>query len=350
MSLRHPLILCLLAACHPPEPPPEPAPNLTPVLSLPLVQERFFSAESCEVQEGCTVAGARRLLRFNLATANTGTADLALGPPAEADGGVRPGFVYAPCHDHFHLADFAEYQLVTLDGRVVGRGRKQAFCLEDTDHAPEVPRRIVADRDRFTCLRQGIHAGWMDVYLRTLACQYVDVTELPPGRYRLRATVNGGRRIRESRYDDNVAEMVVELPPREAVPDAGSTADAGGPRVDPTLPCAGTEQGMHRDCGWDAEDAPRSCPPGARVELGCDDRCGPPLGQCLGDPMIRVCEGTAPCVDAAALAANDDACPGDGGSNPCARVVFTCPPSGRVRVLRGPFRSGAAYTCRVASP
>lgn len=348
MPLRHPLTLALaLLACASPEP-SAPAPNLAPIVSLPLLQERTFSADACEVMEGCAGPGGRRLLRFNLSTTNTGTADLVVGSPTYPDGGLRPGFVYAPCHDHFHFDGFADYRLLTMDGREVGRGHKQAFCLEDTDHAPSFPLRIVADRDRFSCAAQGIHVGWMDVYLRTLACQYVDVTDVPPGRYRLRATVNAERRIRETRYDDNVAELVVDIP--AAVPDAGADAAVDAPPIDPTLPCAMTEQGVHRDCGWDAEPSTRSCTPGARVVIGCDPGCGAPLGQCLGDPMLRVCDGTTPCSDFASLAANDDSCPGDAGRNPCARVTFTCPPSGVVRVLTAPYQAGQAYTCRAASP
>lgn len=350
MPLRHPLALCLAAlACASPDAPREPLPNLSALVQLPLLQERTFSRDACEVVEGCALPGDRRLLRFNLSTPNTGTADLVVGDPL-VNGVPRPGFVYAPCHDHFHFEGFADYRLLTMDGREVGRGHKQAFCLEDTDHAPSFPLTIVADRDRFTCLRQGIHVGWMDVYLRTLACQYVDVTDVPPGRYRLRATVNVERRIRESRYDDNVGELVVDIPPRVPVVDAGADGGADVPPIDPTLPCAVAEQGVNRDCGWDAERDIRRCAPGARVVLGCDPGCGAPLGQCLGDPMIRVCEGERPCVDAVALASNDDSCPGDAGRNPCARVTFTCPPSGVIRVLTAAYRAGEAHTCRVASP
>jgi hypothetical protein len=65
---------------------------------------------------------------------------------------------------------------------------------------------------------------------------------------------------------------------------------------------------------------------------------------------VRVCEGERPCSDAAALASNDDSCPGDAARNPCARVAFTCPSSGMVRVLTAPYRAGTAYTCRLAAP
>lgn len=45
-----------------------PLPNLIPVISNPQIQERTYLASSCEVMEGCTVAGNRRLLRFDLST------------------------------------------------------------------------------------------------------------------------------------------------------------------------------------------------------------------------------------------------------------------------------------------
>jgi hypothetical protein len=51
-------------------------PNLIPVISNPQIQERTFAAGACEVMEGCTVAGNRRLLRFDLTTPNVGAADL----------------------------------------------------------------------------------------------------------------------------------------------------------------------------------------------------------------------------------------------------------------------------------
>src|SRR5207249_4898330 len=53
-----------------------PLPNLIPVISNPQIQERTFLAGSCEVTEGCTVAGNRRLLRFDLSTPNIGLGDM----------------------------------------------------------------------------------------------------------------------------------------------------------------------------------------------------------------------------------------------------------------------------------
>ncbi len=318
-------------------------PDLRAELRFPLIQERVFLATSCDVLEGCTMPGRRRLLRFDLTTPNLGDGDLVLGPPV-VEGRAQPGFEWGECHGHFHFSGYADYRLVALDGREVARGHKQAFCLEDTDRA-RVGGPLLSDAERFNCDRQGIHAGWQDVYGRGLDCQYVDITDVPAGRYRIRATVNPEGRIAESDYSNNVGEFEVEVSawnPDAGVSDAG--VDAGV--VNPTLPCTTSEQGAHRDCGWDAEPSARRCTPGASVTLGCDARCGPTLGFCAGDTMLRVCEGEAPCDDLRALATNDDACEADGARDPCSRVTFTCPASGSYRVLAGAYRAGAAYTCR----
>ncbi len=202
----------------------------------------------------------------------------------------------------------------------------------------------VSDAERFNCDRQGIHAGWMDIYGRGLDCQYVDITDVAPGRYRIRATVNPEHRITEVDYGNNVGELEFEVPPW--VPDAGAPDAGDAAVIDPTLPCLMSEQGPHRDCGWDAEPTSRRCAAGQSVTLGCDARCGPPLGFCAGDTMMRVCEGESPCDDAHSLATNDDACTEDGSRDPCSRVTFACPPSGVYRVLAGAYRAGSAYTCR----
>ena len=52
-----------------------PLPNLVPVIERVQIQTRTFSAASCEVVEGCTMPGRRRLLRFDLKTPNIGQGD-----------------------------------------------------------------------------------------------------------------------------------------------------------------------------------------------------------------------------------------------------------------------------------
>jgi Lysyl oxidase len=318
-------------------------PNLIPVISNPQIQERTFLGTSCEVMEGCTVAGNRRLLRFDLTTPNIGAADLYLGPPTMAG---RPPmmFEYGTCHMHWHLRGYADYRLLDMAGREVGRGHKQSFCLLDSGRYMSMGTDIPAAM-RYNCSDQGIHAGWMDVYGRGLDCQYVDITGIPPGRYRIRALINAERVVTESNYDDNESFYTIDIP---APPDSDGGAGDAGVSLDPTLACAAATEGTGRNCGWQVEGAPRTCTPGARVEVGCNQGCMPPLGLCAGDPMIRICPGGTPCQDLTAITVNDDACPGDGGpTRLCSLASFTCPSIGRYTILTGAYRAGMAYECHL---
>ncbi|MDB4930587.1 MAG: Lysyl oxidase [Myxococcaceae bacterium] len=315
-------------------------PNLIPIIQNTQIQERTFGASACEVMEGCTVVGSRRLLRFDLLTPNIGEADLYFGAPNAA--GRPPGmFEFGTCHMHWHLRGYADYRLFDMAGVEVGRGHKQSYCLLDTARYMGMSTDLPAT-SRYNCGNQGIHAGWYDLYGRSLDCQYVDITDVPPGTYRLRAQVNGERVVVESRYDDNEASLTVVIPPRPVGPD-------GGLLNDPTLACGGADEGLDRDCGWTVEGVPRTCTPGARVNIGCNAGCVPPIGVCAGDPMLRICAGDRPCMRGDQLAANDDSCAGgvDGGPDThlCSNVTFTCPAGGRYTILSGAFRAGGAYEC-----
>lgn len=314
-------------------------PNLTPVIQNTQIQERTFGAAACEVTEGCTVTGNRRLLRFDLLTPNIGEADLYFGPPTT---GGRPSelFEFGTCHNHWHLRGYADYRLFDMAGAEVGRGHKQSFCLLDTARYMGMGADLPAS-SRYNCGNQGIHAGWYDLYGRSLDCQYVDITDVPAGTYRLRAQVNIERVVAESRYDDNEVFMTVVIPPRPLGPDGGLPSD-------PTLACGGADEGLDRDCGWTPEGPARTCTPGASVNIGCNAGCSPPIGVCAGDPMLRICPGDRPCMRAAQIAANDDSCRGpDGGPDThlCSNVTFTCPAAGRYNILSGAFRAGGAYEC-----
>jgi hypothetical protein len=92
-------------------------------------------------------------------------------------------------------------------------GHKQAFCLEDFE-----PVSANAGPAKFTCAYQGISVGWSDTYGSYLDCQWIDVTGVFPGQYRLRVTINGGPSgphvFQESNYTDNVATVPVTIPKR----------------------------------------------------------------------------------------------------------------------------------------
>lgn len=303
-----------------------PLPDLTVsaerATSSSFVEWRFFEANDCAIVEGCVEApGWRRLLRFDTFTPNVGTADFVMGEPS-----AHPDlFEFSSCHGHYHFNGYAEYGLYDASGMQVARGHKQAFCLLDSE-------RFSADASplaRYSCSDQGIQRGWGDVYTAGLDCQWVDVTDVPQGDYSLQIAINNERTIPELSYDNNVVRVPVRIEMSN--------------QVDPLAPCVGAQGGAaRRDCGWRL-DTPGTCRPGSTVRIGCGANCG--LGQCTGDPMLRVCGGHGACTSASSLLSVDD--------SSCARVcpygTFVCPPTGTFTIMTTSFQSqGAPYTCNVA--
>jgi hypothetical protein len=179
---------------------------------FPIEVQRDASVPAADVAEGCAGGTTgRTLVRFTLTTVNEGTADVVLGDPGCPPCDREPPPVCAhplfECsvaegHGHAHFARYALYEvLARADAPPAAVGRKQGFCIEDT----------LCPVRTYTCGSQGLAVGCRDAYFSFLGCQYVDVTDLPGGRYLLRATVNFERIIRESRYDNNVDTKPVEL-------------------------------------------------------------------------------------------------------------------------------------------
>jgi hypothetical protein len=293
--------------------------DLTTLASEITLGEQDFTADSCEIMEGCIAsAGTRRLLGFSVKTPNLGTADLDFGDPAN-----NPAFVFSPCHGHYHLRGYASYRLLDANGATVVTGRKQAFCLLDLERQ-DFP--LGSPSGRFSCDNQGISVGWADIYTNGLPCQYLDVTDVPPGNYTLEVTINPDHIFPELDYSNNTARTPVRLTMVS---------------TDPLSPCDTTQIGAERDCGW--TDGPTfSCTAGAQVTLGCGASCG--LGTCLGDTVLRVCAGPDACRHAAALAENDDCMNG----TYCSSASFLCPATGQYHAMTGAWNSAESATCTLA--
>ena len=167
-------------------------------------KRRAFSADECPYVEGCVLAtGARKLLLLDVGIKNVGLSDLVIGDPA-----ASPNlFEWSDCHEHYHLKGLATYRVLTLSGRQVARTYKQGFCLRD-DYAV-MPR---ADDAKYTCDDQGISVGWLDHYYKSLDCQWVDITGVPPGKYNLVITVNPYRVLKESNYQNNTTVIPITVP------------------------------------------------------------------------------------------------------------------------------------------
>ncbi len=173
-----------------------------------VVEEQFFGPGHCALFEGCVGgSGVRRLLKFNTTTPNHGPGDLFLGDPTN-----NPEFIFSECHQHFHFEDYAIYRLLDMNGNQVAQGHKQAFCLVDLWRPPGSNG---ARNPGFPdCGFQGISAGWADVYHRDLDCQWIDITNVPDGRYILEVHINPARVVQESNYANNIArnEVCIGIP------------------------------------------------------------------------------------------------------------------------------------------
>lgn len=162
-----------------------------------------FTTNNCEVIEGCALPGRRRYLTFNTETRNIGDADMYLGNPVS-----NTNFIYALCHRHYHFMDFADYQLINSAGEPVAIGLKAGFCLLDSERWDTAGGPVAA---KYDCSNQGIQRGWSDIYTRDLSCQWVDITGLPAGIYRLEIEVNPAGRLVERTRTNNVMTMSVYI-------------------------------------------------------------------------------------------------------------------------------------------
>jgi hypothetical protein len=164
-----------------------------------------FRDPDCEVVEQCVAGpGTRRILQFNTVTANRGAADLRLGRPPP-DGQSDATFQWSSCHKHHHYAGYVDYELIGPAGRALVAS-KRAFCLQDNEQVQPG-----AASSGFSCQDQGISRGWADSYTIDLPCQFVDVTDVPPGAYTLRLEVNPAHALPESDYTNNVFTFDVTL-------------------------------------------------------------------------------------------------------------------------------------------
>lgn len=134
-------------------------------------------------------------------------------------------FEFSPCHRHFHITGFTDYRLLNLNGTVAADGHKQAFCLEDLLHYSNDLK-----SNGYTCADQGITSGWADWYFKQLSGQWIDITGVQEGDYRVQVRINAAGTFPEgqNRYPD-VIETLIHVPdPRNKVTLDTSALQYGG--------------------------------------------------------------------------------------------------------------------------
>lgn len=176
-----------------------PAVNLIPFADHFYIQTTTFYSSTPDVVDGCIEPGKHRILRFDFLAYNAGRTDLLLGSP-EAQPDL---FIYSSGHNHYHIKDFNEYQLVDSFGMWAIVGAKQPFCLFDNRRIFDWASRRRQFRRGDCNTNQGISAGWADLYNGDLVCQFIAIDGVEDGDYALLASTNTQRIVEESNYRDN---------------------------------------------------------------------------------------------------------------------------------------------------
>jgi len=191
------------------------------------------------LQTYSTPEGARLLLRFDGYIHNLGRGALDVRGSDPVDGvmaavqrvytegggfvdhrpagatGPRVIFETDDDHDHWHLRAAARYSLWNAERTgEVAPAMKVGFCLEDSErrevHGPlvgvytdEAVGFCQAGNPGATSVYMGVSAGWRDVYGSHLAFQWIDVSNVQPGDYWLRAEVDPEGVLIESDESNN---------------------------------------------------------------------------------------------------------------------------------------------------
>ncbi|XP_056407977.1 protein-lysine 6-oxidase-like isoform X2 [Hyla sarda] len=169
----------------------------TYIQRVPLYSLQCAAEENCLARSayspGISEISTRVLLRFPQRVKNRGTADFLPVKP-------RHTWEWHSCHQHYHSMDsFSHYDLLdSATNRKVAEGHKASFCLEDTSCDLGVRRRYAC-----TAHTQGLSPGCYDTYHANIDCQWIDITDVSPGKYILKVSVNPNFLVLESDFSNN---------------------------------------------------------------------------------------------------------------------------------------------------
>lgn len=166
-----------------------------------------------------------------------------------ADYGTANAIRYSPAagHNHFHTQLVAAYDLLTPGGaKVASAGKNLAgFCLYDSwvlsnkpDYFPDSLSCHPNEPDYVGPIEIGLSAGWGDFYGSQLGDQWIDVTDVTPGNYQIRATVNPNGIYKESDTSSASNTVTDDVVIPGAIAAAASASTPVGQPVD--IPISGT--------------------------------------------------------------------------------------------------------------
>jgi hypothetical protein len=127
-------------------------------------------------------------------------------------------------HNHWHSLDMEGGKLVRLDnGRRVGALAKHGFCFFDNvkfrltlPGAPATAQYTPINSCGYgdpsaLNVMMGLSVGWGDQYSNTTNFQWIDITGLANGKYRLTATADPKHLVSEASYTNNSASARIRI-------------------------------------------------------------------------------------------------------------------------------------------
>lgn len=202
------------------------------------------TTSGCDIAEDCVTGyGQRYVIRFSSKIDNIGTADYYIGTPT-----ANPDqFNVVNCHGHTHYEGYGDYRLYDMDGNIIPAGHKNGFCVMD-----------LCGFGQYNCGNMGISAGCYDVYGAGTQCQWIDITDVPEGDYRIAVIINSQHRPdalgrNEINYLNNALQVCVhisrnaaDVPFFELLPDCEPFVDCDG------IPGGVAIKDCNGDCGGSA--------------------------------------------------------------------------------------------------
>jgi hypothetical protein len=125
-------------------------------------------------------------------------------------------------HNHWHFTDFAQYNLLGADQKLVVRSGKEAFCLANTDAVdytiagakwrPENTSLATScGADTVVAVREVLDIGNGDTYSQSLPGQSFEITDVPNGTYYIQVLANPDKKLAELSTTNNSALRQITL-------------------------------------------------------------------------------------------------------------------------------------------
>jgi hypothetical protein len=201
-------------------------------------------AATCDVDEGCVTGyGTRYVITFTSRINNIGTLDFYIGSPS-----TQPGmFNTNNCHGHAHYEGYGDYRLFDSNGNLVPAGHKNGFCVID-----------LCGHGQYTCGNMGISVNCWDSYGASTQCQWIDITDVPTGDYRVAVIINS-KHLPDAfgHYETNYANNAQQICMHIVHNATGAPTYSILPSCSPYVDCSGL--------------------PGGNTERDCNGLCGGPM-------------------------------------------------------------------------